>query len=368
MANEASHTGQAFPLEPIDWEAVARYLTENCTVEEAAAVRRWLDGNPAGARMVEGLGDAIVHLSVDPAADVDVEAGLRRVRARFSEPVVRPITRGLPSGVAANRGPWRRAAVGTLAAAAVILVSTLALRIFRDGAGKRPVAIAAAPRVFATPVGGRDSIPLPDGSSVILGPNSRLTVPADFGRRSRQVELNGVAYFDVRHDAARPFLVRDASALIEDVGTSFAVSNAHDGSVHVSVTSGMVRLRPVDASTSGVTLNAGDRGLLDRAGHPHAYAGAVSAEDMAWTQGRLVFRDAPLPHVALELRRWYGIDLRLADSTLANQHLTVTFEHETADSVLRVIALTLGARIERRGDMAVLHDLRAQGVPRPPLR
>jgi len=75
---------------------------------------------------------------------------------------------------------------------------------------------------------------------------------------------------------------------------------------------------------------------------------------MAWTQGRLVFRDSPLTLVGAELYRWYGVRLRIADSSLANLHLTASFSGEPVDRVLNVIALTLGARVERQGNVAIL--------------
>jgi len=101
-------------------------------------------------------------------------------------------------------------------------------------------------------------------------------------------------------------------------------------------------------------LNAGDRGTLDVAGTIRAQVGGASADDMAWTKGALVFRDAPLSKVRADLRRWYGVDLRVADSLLARRHVTASFTHESARQALDVIALALGGTVELRGDMATL--------------
>jgi transmembrane sensor len=89
---------------------------------------------------------------------------------------------------------------------------------------------------------------------------------------------------------------------------------------------------------------------------------AVSDDDLAWIQGRLVFRDAPLILVGAELYRWYGVRLRVADSSLANLHLTASFSGEPVDRVLNVIALSLGARIERQRNVAILHRTALSGV------
>jgi transmembrane sensor len=81
---------------------------------------------------------------------------------------------------------------------------------------------------------------------------------------------------------------------------------------------------------------------------------AATPDDLAWAQGRLVFRDAPLDQVSAELRRWYGIFLRADDETVAGRRLTASFGDEPPADVLRVIGLALGADVTMRGDTAVL--------------
>ena len=68
----------------------------------------------------------------------------------------------------------------------------------------------------------------------------------------------------------------------------------------------------------------------------------------------LVFRDASLAEVSSDLRRWYGVELRVEDSILASRHLTMTFAGDPLERVLRVIGLGLGADVERHGDTAVV--------------
>jgi transmembrane sensor len=191
-------------------------------------------------------------------------------------------------------------------------------------------------------------------------------VPADFGRDQRAVDLQGLAYFDVRHDPAKPFSVRVSGAVIDDIGTRFVAHDDADGSVSVSVTDGIVRLRPANGTAAdGRILRVGDRGVVDQSGRTRAFPGGASADDLAWTRGQLVFRESPFPHVVNELRRWYGIELRAGDSALSTRrlNLTATFTTEPPDQVLKVIGLDLGARIERRGDTAIVHLLRGRSGP-----
>ncbi|MGH9420283.1 MAG: FecR family protein, partial [Thermoanaerobaculia bacterium] len=220
--------------------------------------------------------------------------------------------------------------------------------------------VAPAPRMLATGVGVRDSLRLTDGTKVILGPQSSIEVASGYDVSSRQVEVRGIAYFEVVHNAARPFTVNASNATIQDVGTKFAVRTDSPDGVGVIVTEGSVSLAPVQSVTPPVVLKAGDRGTLNSSGKVVTRRGSVSDDDMAWLNGRIVFRETPLSEVASELRRWYGIELQVADPSLASRHLTATFSGEPADRVLDVISLALGANIERHGDTAVVRSMKGR--------
>ena len=140
--------------------------------------------------------------------------------------------------------------------------------------------------------------------------------------------------------------------------------NDDSAGTRVAVDSGFVSIASTDQNDGpGAVLGARDRATVDPLGVVTVERLAVLDDDLAWTQGRLVFRDAPLILVAAELYRWYGVRLSVADSSLANLHLTASFSGEPVDRVLNVIALSLGARIERKGNVAILHRTTASGAP-----
>jgi transmembrane sensor len=189
----------------------------------------------------------------------------------------------------------------------------------------------------------------------VLGPLSSVKVVSGYGSTSREVEVRGDAWFDVVHDTSRPFTVRAGSATIVDVGTTFAVRSDDPAGVSVSVSEGAVSLREMNTPVSqGVILKAGDNGLLQTDGSVIARRGSASEDDVAWMKGRLVFRDATITQVAASMRKWYGIELKVADEALNNRHLTATFAGESPERVLETIRLALGADIERHGDTAIV--------------
>ena len=337
-----------------DWEAIARYLAGESQPEEASVIEQWLEAHPRDRDLVERLD---VEATIEPA-DVDVEAALARVHARMNENN-RSRVLSMPS---ARRPLWRPLGViGLLAAAAVVgIVVTRQARTAPDRGAQATLA-----RTYTTGVGQRDSVRLADGTRIVLGPDTRLTVLADYGTTSRSVELRGDGYFDVVHDAAKPFAVRVGQAVVEDIGTTFSVESDDAEATSVSVVTGSVRLRRAQSEpASGVVLAAGDRGSIDEAGRASAQQHVVRDEDVAWTRGQLVFRDAPLSRVANELRRWYGVTLRVNDSALLNTPVSTSFAGEPADRVLDIIGLTLGARVQRQGDTATLIFNHRQSSPR----
>src|SRR5262249_15541465 len=148
---------------------------------------------------------------------------------------------------------------------------------------------------------------LGDGTAVLLGPESRLTVGADYGQHAREVRLEGEAYFTVRHDAARPFFVTTKYAVAHDLGTRFTVRARGDESgIRVVVAEGSVGLASIRDS---VVLGAADLGLVLPNGDVSRRGGANVGRWLAWTEGHLAFAETPLDQVAAELGRWFDVEI-----------------------------------------------------------
>jgi len=314
----------------INWEKLGRYLAGEASPAEAAEMRRWLDEHPSDAQAISALDAAIRQ--VGPQPQVDVEAALAHVKTRMGEPA--PATTRSPS-----RWGRRLGLAEALAAAAAILL-VAGITMWRNATPEKITVAQLEAAVHSTAVGERRMVRLADGTEVMLGPASRITA------RDRDVQLEGEAYFRVVHDPAKPFTVRAGDAVIRDVGTEFTVHDDGDNRVRVVVSEGSVQ---VNAGADTVLLGRGDIGVL-QSGQLAAERGAATAEDMAWTTGKLVFRDAPIAEVTADLKRWYGVELRVTDSALLRRHFTGSFTTEPASRVLDVVTLALGARAERRGD------------------
>jgi transmembrane sensor len=288
--------------------------------------------------------------------DLDVDAALARVIERRDTADIIPIdskrAARTPVRTVAPARRWQPFAIPA-AAAAVLLI---AFGLYRRNSVQSPgYTVSPTARTVATAVGKRDSVRLADGTRIVLAPDSRLNVAAGYGDRVREVSLQGEAYFDVKHDPSRPFVVHAGDAAIRDLGTTFTVRATGEQGVRVAVTSGSVSLARAQATPNdSVVLRPGDAGMLGIDGRAIVERSGAAEADTAWTQGRLVFNNAPIGTVRTEVRRWYGIDVQF-DSSFAGSHLSTTFNgNESADDVLRVIRLSLGADVARQGNTATI--------------
>lgn len=342
------------------WEGLARFLAGESSTDEERRIRDELAADPDRARLLTALDGALVRPDEVPLSPREVEAALTAVMARRALPVdpdrpaspdVVPLHPRPSAQLRQMRSRWRSA--GLRAAAAVLLVAGVSLvwRATRPSNGAAPAARSAVvARAYRTSAGQIDTVKLADGSTVVLGPGSRLALGDAFGARAREVELAGQGYFEVVHDDARPFVVRTSSATLRDIGTAFSVHSDSVGGTRVAVTSGAVDVVATRAVAAEPTvLHAGDRAEVTENGM-RVERGVVTETELAWTRGVLAFDDAPLGIVARELRRWYGVELIVTDSTIASRRLTATFDRTAADDVGRVLAAVLGGSVTRTGD------------------
>jgi len=325
--------------EGIEESDLLRFVEGDCSPDEAAAIQAWI---AADARRGELLSElrAVWRLTGSTTRPwVVAGARLRLLHGRGRHAAQRS------AGFSARPGLGRRG----IAAAIACLVAAIGVWLLRPR--------AAPVREFATPAGQRLQLTLPDSSRVLLSVGTRLRVPRDFGRRARAVELDGEAYFVVRHDPRRPFLVRTRQGVTQDLGTSFDVrACAQEDYVQVVVASGRVSLRAA-AADSALSLRSRDRGVIDARGVLTATSGVALGDYLAWTRGTLVFHDAPLEDVVAQLGRWYDVDIDVGATPWAGERLTVSFATSSVDEALTTLAQVLDARWTRSARMVRLTPL-----------
>lgn len=165
-----------------------------------------------------------------------------------------------------------------------------------------------------TPQGGTYRIILPDSSIVRLNAASSLRFPVTFGKKERVVEINGEAYFEIRHEERRPFhVILPGGARIEVMGTSFNVKAYSDEPViKTTLTSGSIRMR---SGHREIFLKPGQQVLLPVTEPEHI---RLKTEidlniETSWKDGYFQFEDMELEDIMRQIARWYDVEVVYQD-------------------------------------------------------
>jgi ferric-dicitrate binding protein FerR (iron transport regulator) len=335
-----------------DWLLVDRHLSGECTADEQKAIDAWIAADPSHAQLIASMRRVWTEAAT-PLPHVDEKAAWLALQAR-RDVAKRPARAGLamPPSLrkpAEPRFGWRARAL----AAGLVAAVALGAAGWWKHTQELQVAEVVPPREYITERGQRAEVTLIDGTRVWLSADTKMQVPQSYGAMTRDVMVDGEAYFIVQHDAKRPFRVHAGGSVSEDLGTEFDVrAYPSDSGAIVIVSSGRVALH--HAAASGVQvettqLSRGQMGRLDRNGAVSVVDSVDVDGSLAWRKGRLAFEERPLRDVARELERWYDIDIALDDSVLASTPLTASFTNQSADQALSIVAGALGAHYARDG-------------------
>lgn len=323
----------------MDETRLSSFLAGEASEAEAAAVRAWLAKSAANRRELARLRRIWEAAASPPPRPVDVDAGWQRLRGQM--PVAAPAEIHPETPVVPLRQPPRWTAWRVAASVAVLLgLGWLGFRLaFPPVVPPVKVASGNAPR----------EITLPDGSRVTLHRASRLRYAADFGAKTRAVTLTGEAFFDVKPDPARPFVIAAAGTEVRVLGTSFNV-DARTPNVVVNVTTGTVRF---SAKKQALTLTKNEAATFRAVGDTILKASRANPNALAYKTRVLMFEATPLMEVVAALNHTYGADITLSRA-LERCPLTVTFENESLDGVLGVLTDTFRLTVERGADGRIL--------------
>lgn len=199
---------------------------------------------------------------------------------------------------------------------------------------------------------------LPDGTRVWLNGESRLSYPAEFSGREREVSLCGEAFFEVCRDTLRPFRVRMNSLQVEVLGTSFdAIGYAWASCDEVILKSGSVRVTH-SSQARPVLLEPNEKLRLDRADNTLRVE-TVDAENYCrWFEPRLIFDSAPLGDILINLERRYHTEIAFPATIPADTRLSFTVYREPLENILEVMGTLLPIGYEIRDERVTVWDKR----------
>lgn len=209
---------------------------------------------------------------------------------------------------------------------------------------------------LVTPRGSEYSLTLADGTQVWLNAASRLRFFTSDRGRERRVWLEGEAYFEVAHDARRPFIVESGGQSIRVLGTRFNI-NSYEGdrAIYTTLVEGSVAIAPLTGGDA-VTLEPGQQAEYSRR---NGGAIAVKAVDTslatAWMNGSFIFAHASVTEIMENLSRWYSFEFEVSP-LLDGLRFSGQFPRcENLDKILSIIASTgTGMQIDYDGTKITL--------------
>lgn len=186
--------------------------------------------------------------------------------------------------------------------------------------------------------GTRAVIELGDGSKIWLNADSRISYPEVFGKYSREVYLNGEAFFKVTGNPDRPFIVHLNNGMVKVLGTSFNVRAYDNEPVQTSVSTGKVAFIPRYENQQGTPdtfyITPDEKVIYKPTTHNVVKETTSGEDDRAWTEGRLVFRDVSLEDICLELERTFGKKIEFQSDKVRLYRMTGSFQNNNLQEIL----------------------------------
>ncbi len=191
---------------------------------------------------------------------------------------------------------------------------------------------------------------LPDGSVVALNSNSKLVFPKHFKGDTREVTIYGEAFFEVKPNREKPFIINAGNAQVKVVGTSFNVCAYPEAeTVEVVVKTGKVQVINKNQETlpglKEVYLVSGEKGILFNKSSILEKSENSNPNYLAWKTRDFIFNDIPLNEVFKCLEKTYHVKIQVNEPGLNDLKLNAQFDKKPIDFILNVVGLTFNLEL-----------------------
>lgn len=265
----------------MDKEILYRFFQGIATDEERSRLRQWTEASPENARQLmdeRHLFDAILLLT-DAESFRTKRTGGRQIRFI---PRIKEVVK---------------------IASVVVLTACLSFFYFNERSNKE-----IAMQEVVVPAGQRINLHLADGTSVWLNSNSRLKYPSAFGKKTRNVVLDGEAYFEVAHNKKHPFVVQTPQGDIEVLGTTFNIeAYSGDRSFVTSLMEGSVKVKRAGQQ---LVLRPSQMAALQKDGSLKV-SPIADYNVYRWKEGIICFRNESFANIMKKFEKYYDVEIRI---------------------------------------------------------
>lgn len=345
------------------WSLITKKLSGEATESELGELEDFLRKQPSWQYSYEMLSTWWPQATAKemlPEARQSFSRVQETIGVSYDEPEI-PVA---PWDIPRSRRSWKKWAL-VAGVGAVLLLGGTAL--WKKRTVQSPPLAAATPSghlsEISTRYGSKSKVALPDGSVVWLNSGSNFTYDNNhFGEADRQVTLSGEAFFDVAHDAAHPFIIHAGKIDIRVLGTSFDVkSYPEDKTIEATLIHGSIEVSFPDHPQKRVLLTPrqklivfnDDRLVLQNMNplKPEAKKDYKIAPmtiipsdstvvETSWVQNKLAFRSENFQDLAVQMERWYNVDINFTSSAVRHYKFTGIFANESLDQALKALQIT----------------------------
>lgn len=309
------------------YELVVRSFSGGLSKEEKDKLNEWINSDPANKLEYYDYLEIWKKSNLMQVPEIDIQESLEKTKKLAG---INYKNRKLIAALT------RVAAIFILA----ILFSVIYNKYFNEKRDKENYTSQEIKAAFGT----QTRIQLPDGSIVFLNSGSILRFPNSFTGRTRDVELIGEGYFNVKKDNSQPFIVTAKKIRIEVLGTSFNV-NAYQNEPYatIALVEGSIRIGKTDKNHAIETfqMRKNQVCIFDSSTSNFQIKNEANLNrHIAWTEGKIVFFNDYVNTVVSKLENWYNVDIEIKDKSIEKYRFTGTFINEPIEQVLSILSMT----------------------------
>jgi transmembrane sensor len=204
-----------------------------------------------------------------------------------------------------------------------------------------------------SPLGSKAVLTFPDGSVAYLNAGTKITYPSVFTGNTREISLTGEAFFEIKRNEEKPFIIKSNDVYTKVLGTSFNLSSYENEPFELTLATGKVEVSAyMDQRKDSIIIYPNEQVLYDKnIGVLSAKKVAINAH-IAWKEGTLVLK-GDLPTVAKKIERWYNKKI-VIEKGLEKCKIDAVYQNEHLNNVLKGLGFILDLECKITGDTIYL--------------
>ncbi|NDV57158.1 FecR family protein [Bacteroides sp. 519] len=314
-------------------ELITKYLQGEANEAEKKQLLEWLQQDEENKKEFSAMRDAWLASGIG---------------SRFSSEYKEKAFNQFIHNVETRKNRTLSIQLGRIAAAVVLLIVTTGIGyMIGNKSAKQDIPVEVIVKNnFLMGADSKGSVVLPDGSKVWLHGNSKLTYPDVFAATSRNVKVNGEAYFEVTENKDAPFIVETDNIHIKVLGTQFNMKDYDNQSTTETVlVSGKVEAF-IPRTNERIMMKPNQKLLWDSVSKDYKLTEVDAKDYIVWINDKLVFNKEKLQTILFKMERWYNIKIVVDKKVDLNQRLSLTIRHEDKEEIFKLLGLIAPIRYQ----------------------